>query len=183
MDVKLICQSQYKLMLENLLRNSHIAVRDDADIAVVEKGMDYNDDCRLAIIFTIDYVHTLVNVLQGSLGEDAPANMFLGRQGDDWVPVVLEDVLYINAQGNDTYINLEDGRSLKIKYKLYQLEEGLLPNSFIRINKSEIVNIRKIRSITPMFKGNLLIYMNGCKLPLDISRNFVKSFKERLCIT
>lgn len=183
MIVKLICQDQHKLMLENVLCNHHIKINEAADVILVEKGMDFKDDYHLIIVFSVDYIHTLINLLQGFQCDDLQTNMLLGKQGEAWVPIAIDDVAYFNAQDNDTFVNLSDGRNLKIKYKLYQLEEGLLPNSFIRINKSEIVNIKKIKSISPMFKGNLLIYIDSCKMPLDISRNYVKSFKERLGIT
>ena len=169
-------------MLENILYNHNIMINENSPIIVVEKGMAYEDEYDILIVFRADHIHTLINVIQGLEQEDFQRNMFLGKQGDTLVPIAIEAVTYFNALGNDTYANLNDTRRLKIKYKLYQLEEGLLPNNFIRINKSEIVNIKKIKSIAPMLKGNLLIYLDGYKPPFDISRNYIKSFKERLGI-
>ena len=169
-------------MLENILYNHNIIISESARVFIVEKGMDYEDEYDFLIVFSADHMHTLIDVIQGLEQDDFQRNMFLGKQGDTLVPIAIETVTYFNALGNDTYANLNGTCRLKIKYKLYQLEEGLLPNHFIRINKSEIVNIKKIKTISPMFKGNLLIYLDNYKTPFDISRNYIKNFKERLGI-
>ena len=182
MIVKLICQEEHTVMLENILFKNHIAINDEAEILVVEKNMAYEDKYHLVIVFNKYYLHTLINTLQGLCQEDLQTNMLMGKLGDAWVPINVDDIVYISAQGNDTYANLDLGRSIKIKYKLYQLEEIILSKNYIRINKSEIVNIKKIKSISPMFGGNLLIYLEGYKTALDISRNYVKDFKERMGI-
>ncbi len=38
MIVKLVCQDQYKLMLENILHNHHITINEAADVILVEMG-------------------------------------------------------------------------------------------------------------------------------------------------
>lgn len=182
MIVKLICQDNHKVMLENILSKNHILINEDAEILVVENNMEYEDKYHLVIIFQIDYIHTLIQTLQGFYQNELKEDMLMGKSGDAWVPIPINDIVYISAQGNETYANLDFGRRIKIKYKLYQLEEILGLKNYIRINKSEIVNIKKIKSISPMFGGNLLIYLEGYKTSLDITRNYVKEFKERMGI-
>lgn len=104
----------------------------------------------------------------------------MARDEENYIPINYKDIVYINSQGNYTFVNLSDCNQYRISEKLYQLEEGILPNSFIRINKSEIVNINQITQISPMFKGNFLIHLKGYDIPCDISRNYLKEFKERL---
>ena len=94
----------------------------------------------------------------------------------------MDDIVFIYAVDNDVFIHDKSKNEYLIRPKLYQLEAMLLPDYFIRINKSQIVNIRYIQRIDPMFKGRLIIYLEGEKMPLDISRSYTKEFKERLGI-
>jgi len=182
MIVNLICQEQNRGMLEAILTSNKILINDEASIVIIEDGMDFKGEYELSIHFKVAFIQMLINVIQGSDIDEFQKNLIFGKSGDTLVPVPFEEMTLINAQGNDTYINIGDMKQLKVKYKLYQLEEGILPNYFIRINKSEIVNMKKIKMITPMFKGNFIIYLEDHKLPYDISRNYIKGFKERLGI-
>ncbi len=66
-----------------------------------------------------------------------------------------------------------------ISSKLYELEEELTKKHFMRISKSEIVNIRKIRSLDMSISGTIKIIMkNGHET--YASRRNVSKLKERL---
>ncbi len=66
-----------------------------------------------------------------------------------------------------------------ISSKLYELEEELIKTYFMRISKSEIVNIRKIRSLDMSISGTIRIIMkNGHET--YVSRRNVSKLKERL---
>ena len=66
-----------------------------------------------------------------------------------------------------------------IPSKLYELEEELTQSHFIRISKSEIVNIRKIRSLDMSITGTIRIIMkNGYET--YASRRNVSKLKARL---
>lgn len=106
--------------------------------------------------------------------------MILGKSNETYIPIQIKDICYFNAINNDTFANLLDGNRYQVKNKLYQLEEELSSNNFFRINKSELINMKKISLITPMFKGKLIINLVGYMTPYDISRGYTKAFKERL---
>lgn len=71
---------------------------------------------------------------------------------------------------NDTYF---------IKYKLYELEK-ILPNNFIRVSKSSIVNINNIRSINRNITSSSLIEFYNTYKKLYVSRFYYRNLKERL---
>jgi DNA-binding LytR/AlgR family response regulator len=98
----------------------------------------------------------------------------------NYIPLEINQIVFFRAYGNDTYAYTLDGKSCKIKNKLYELEEEILSKRYIRINKSEIVNISYIIRITPMFKGNFILKLQNYKEQLDVSRNYIKGFKERI---
>ncbi len=61
--------------------------------------------------------------------------------------------------------------------KLYELEK-ILPNSFLRISKSTIVNIQKIYSLSHSVSSHLITFQNSHK-QIYVSRMYYKVLKER----
>lgn len=66
-----------------------------------------------------------------------------------------------------------------VKYKLYELE-NLLPNNFIRVSKSTIVNINHIYSIDRNITSSSVIEFNKTYKKAFVSRFYYKILKERL---
>lgn len=65
-----------------------------------------------------------------------------------------------------------------VKKALYQVEESL-DESFVRISKTTVINIKKIDRVAPSLKGMMFIMMkNGLKD--NISRKYLPEFKEAL---
>ena len=66
----------------------------------------------------------------------------------------------------DNYVSLHAGREAHlIRETLTALEAKLNPADFIRIRHSAIVNIKRIRELQPLFKGEYQILLhNGVKL-------------------
>ena len=87
------------------------------------------------------------------------------------------DVCCFTVEDNKIFA-LTQTEKLQIKQRLYQLE-STLDESFVKINKSCIANIRKIERFDASFSGTLSVtFKNGCK---DyVSRRNLKTVKERL---
>lgn len=92
----------------------------------------------------------------------------------------LSDVLYFESVDNRIYLYTEKD-VLEIKQRLYELEYLLSDKDFIRISKSQIVNIQKIASLKPELNRTILATMcNGEKL--SISRKYVKPLRNLLSV-
>lgn len=90
------------------------------------------------------------------------------------------DVLYFESVDNRIFLYTEYN-VMEIKQRLYELELILSNEDFIRISKSQIVNINKIVSLKPEINRTILATMcNGEQL--YISRKYVKSFRNLLSI-
>ena len=63
--------------------------------------------------------------------------------------------------------------------KLYEIEDRPVGNLFFRISKSQILNIKKIKSLCPEFGGRIEAVLENGEI-LMVSRQYAKSFKERL---
>ncbi len=90
------------------------------------------------------------------------------------------DVLYFESVDNRTFLYTEDD-VLEVKQRLYELEVILSDKDFIRISKSQIVNINKIKSLKPELNRTILATMcNGEQL--YISRKYVQAMRNMLSI-
>ena len=88
------------------------------------------------------------------------------------------DVLYFESVDNRTFLYTEDD-VLEVKQRLYELEVILSDKDFIRISKSQIVNINKIESLKPELNRTILATMcNGEQL--YISRKYVQAIRNML---
>jgi len=67
----------------------------------------------------------------------------------------------------------------EVKSRLYELLGELPSNDFVRISKSVIINLRKIKRLSPALGGRFeALLMNGERL--IISRQYVPDFKKSL---
>ncbi|SUY63806.1 response regulator of the LytR/AlgR family [Clostridium sporogenes] len=69
----------------------------------------------------------------------------------------------------------------EIKEKLYKLEENLKGTSFVRISKSAIANVDKIKNLEILFNRNMCINFFDGKQEY-ISRRYMKKIREYLNI-
>ncbi len=102
------------------------------------------------------------------------------KKDNEWCFVKLFDVLYFESVDNRTYLYTEDD-VMEIKQRLYELEIILSDKDFIRISKSQIININKVKSLRPEINRTILATMcNGEQL--FISRKYVPAIRSLLSI-
>lgn len=90
------------------------------------------------------------------------------------------DVLYFESVDNRTFLYTADD-VMEVRLRLYELEGFLSEKDFIRISKSQIVNINKIKALKPELNRTILATMcNGEQI--YISRKYVKAIRNVLSI-
>ena len=92
--------------------------------------------------------------------------------------VKISNVNRFYTELGSTYVSA-DGVTYKIKNKLYELEEKLKNTSFVRISKSEIINVDKILKIDMSFVGTIQVYFIDGSTTY-VSRRFIKKVKRFL---
>lgn len=99
-------------------------------------------------------------------------------KGTDIVQVIPKDIFYFEAVDNKVFLYLEKD-VYETKQKLYELEERFRGTDFVRVSKSVILNLSKVKSLSPAFNGRFEATMkNGEKL--IVSRAYVPVLKEKL---
>ena len=111
--------------------------------------------------------------------ENESKKNIVGKIDEKYEIIPFEKILFFEGDGNSVVCRTAENR-YKIKEKLYELDEKLDKKMFVRISKSYIVNILKVGEIIPWFSGRLLLKFPVMKEGIEVSRSYVKEFKEFL---
>ena len=85
---------------------------------------------------------------------------FLVRKRDRVLVVAAEDVDWIEAA--DYYASLHVGEATHLlRETLAELEQRLDPERFVRVHRSAIVNVARVREIHPLFHGDCALVLSG----------------------
>ena len=102
-----------------------------------------------------------------------------GSIGDEIYFLDIKDIRSFMSLNKKVYACTRD-TEYRITYRLYELESAL-PTQFVRISKSEIVNIDAIYKLQLQANGLIRIYFNNVDYTLS-SRRYLKLIKERLSL-
>ena len=101
---------------------------------------------------------------------------FVVRTNGRFHLVRASDVDWFEASAN--YVLLHAGQSThRVRITMQTLLEGLDPGVFLRIHKSVIVNVERIREIQPWFGGDYVALLNEGK-QLRVSRTFARALLQ-----
>ncbi|MCW3467122.1 LytR/AlgR family response regulator transcription factor [Chitinophaga nivalis] len=89
------------------------------------------------------------------------------------IKIVYDDIVYIEARANYLKVQLWEESHL-IYFTMKEMESQLYPRAFIRVHKSFIVNIEKIKVV----KGNLVLLENG--MTVAIGASYRQPLMERI---
>ncbi|HJW95094.1 MAG TPA: LytTR family DNA-binding domain-containing protein [Thermoanaerobaculia bacterium] len=105
-----------------------------------------------------------------TLGRSPYAQRFLVRHREKLVVVNAAEIDWIEAA--DYYVTLHaGGKGHLLRETMVVLEKRLDPARFVRVHRSAIVNIDRVREIHPLFRGDCsLILADGTQVKLSRAR-------------
>ncbi len=141
-------------------------------ITILETKPDEEDEIIVKCSFLDDDLTLLLNQLKNGSSK-------LNFNKDNKIVLVeKKDILFFESVDDKVFAYTLDD-ALETKFKLYELEQILPAKTFFRANKAVIVNINKIKSLSPAFGGRFeAVLKNGYRV--IISRNYVPKLKELL---
>lgn len=101
-----------------------------------------------------------------------------GKLDGEQYEISVKDILYLESVDNRVFIYTSK-QSYETSGKLYELEELLKQKSFLRISKSTIVNLMKIKSIKPSLNARFIAVLSNGE-EIMISRKYVADLKKTL---
>lgn len=189
MNASLHCPEHTKLLMREFLENRGIAVSDaETGLLVCEDGYEPGGkpDAAVTLCYRPDKLQEFDECLRefaanpaSSAPRELNKSIIMGKRGDCFEIVKLEDIFAFESIGDDTYCHTASGR-LCVKPKLYELERAYAERGFIRIGKPYVVNVSRIAEVVPWFSGKILLRMDGMKETLEVSRNYARQFKDFL---
>lgn len=119
----------------------------------------------------------LQSLLNGAKPETHYPSRVTVKSGDRTTFVKLDDVDYIEAAAN--YAILHAGAQNHIlRETLTNLEIRLSPKQFLRINRSAIVNLDRVKEVKPALRGEYVVVLKNGK-ELSLTRG-VREIQQRL---
>ncbi|MBQ7864040.1 MAG: LytTR family transcriptional regulator DNA-binding domain-containing protein [Lachnospiraceae bacterium] len=101
-----------------------------------------------------------------------------GLQEDRQFEVPVSEVCYIEAVDNKVFLYTAK-QVYETRQKLYELEELLKEKYFLRVSKSLLLNLMKVRAIKPALNGRFTAVLQSGE-EIIISRKYVPDLKAAL---
>ncbi|WP_455716114.1 LytTR family DNA-binding domain-containing protein [Anaerosporobacter sp.] len=101
-------------------------------------------------------------------------------EGDEICLLSSADIIHIYTQDLKVYVATIHG-VYRLHQRLYELEQELDENRFIRVSNSEIVNIKKIKRMDTSLTGTIRMSLDGDR-EAYVSRRYVTKIKKALGI-
>ncbi|MBP5284240.1 MAG: LytTR family transcriptional regulator DNA-binding domain-containing protein [Treponema sp.] len=141
-------------------------------ITILEPSPDEEDEIIVKCRFLDNDVTQFINQLKNGSSK----MNFL--KDNKIVLVEKKDILYFESVDDKVFAYTQE-EVFETRLKLYELEQTLSSKNFFRANKAVIVNVNKIKSLSPAFSGRFeAVLKNGYKV--IISRSYVPKLKELL---
>jgi DNA-binding LytR/AlgR family response regulator len=106
---------------------------------------------------------------------------FLVRRGSEFVALPATEVAYFVCDERLVFLAARDGRRFLLDGPLAELEGGLDPAMFFRLNRQYLASVAAIASFRPMGKGKLLVGL--CPAPrgeVIVSQERSRAFRRWL---
>ena len=108
-----------------------------------------------------------------------PIERYLTKQGDELIPVEVEDIVCIRGAQDYAEVATIGGRSHLIRMSLGELEQRLPHNQFLRVHRSAIVNLRHLGRAEPIGSGRLALHLAGGEM-VETSRNGAQAIRLKV---
>lgn len=140
-------------------------------ILEVQEGLEENE-IRICCKELDEEILEIQKYLQSTISKKKEISVF--KEETEYF-VSLKDALFFETSGREIMLHTENN-AFAAPYKLYELEE-MLPDNFVRISKSTIVNISKVYSVNRnSVTGGMVEFPNTHK-QVSVSRMYYKNFK------
>lgn len=136
-----------------------------------------NENAEENITATVHRRSSLIDQIEALISEDGGTNRIPCYTDDDMVRLPISDISCITVLDGKTYVIDAKGKRYRSRQRLYEIEE-LLPDYFIRINKSAIANEIHLERFHATFSGAVDAVFK-CGYTEYVSRRCFAAIKRR----
>ena len=142
------------------------------DVEIEQVGRERKEQVLIrchAVTEEVREIAAFVKSRQGSL---------TGVKDSRQYEIAVSDIYYFESVDGKTFLYAKD-QVYETSYRIYELESMLRPKNFLRVSKSMLLNLMKIRSIQSALNGRFAaVLLSGEEV--IISRSYVKGLKAAL---
>lgn len=131
------------------------------------------------ILILTDKMTEDINGILKKLSEEAP-QMLAGFCGESVEILDQAEIVSIYASTGKIFAVTGKGEYI-LRLRLYELEDRLDKNSFVRISNSEIINLKKVKAFDLSFAGTICVTLTNNTVTY-VSRRYVAKIKQILGI-
>ena len=142
----------------------------------VELKIDNNYKTPLCVIYTDQITEEIKSYITKL--SCTTQNTVTGKSGDDVSIINQNDIINIYASNGKVFAVTDRGE-FTVTQRLYELENSLDYNKFVRISKSEIINLEIVSRFNLKISGTVYVLFKNGKSTY-VSRRYVSKIKERL---
>lgn len=136
--------------------------------------IEYKEDNDLEVVIRCNKVDDNVKKIMSLLEDD---KFIIGKLNNRSYQIMINDIYYIEANEDRVFLYCKD-KVYETNLRLYELENKLETCSFIRISKSNLLNLNKLDNVKALLNGRYeAMLINNEKL--IISRHYVRGFKKK----
>ena len=116
----------------------------------------------------------LVRAVREALAEEGPRRLLVTSDRGRKVPLDLDEVIRIEAERNDAVFRVGK-REYRLRTTLTELEARLDPHRFVRINRSEIVNLDRVLEVETLDHGDARVHLESGEV-----RRMSRRYRDRM---
>jgi len=119
----------------------------------------------------------LINAI-GKASENTYSSHIFVQKSEKLLNLEVTEIFHLEASGDYTVLTTDSDQFVS-STGISKLENKLNPEMFIRIHRSTIINLEKLKEIEKHFNGGLIVKMqNGKTFP--VSRTYAKAIREKV---
>ena len=130
------------------------------------------------IVLTASMTEEVSKIIQ-KLSDNNP-QIITGSKNEKIEVLEQNELIRIYAANSRVFAVTNSGEYL-LRLRLYEAEERLNPNQFVRISNSEIINLKKVKSFDLSFAGTICVELSNGTTTF-VSRRYVSKIKKILGI-
>lgn len=142
----------------------------------IEFKLDKNCSEPKAIIIANKMTKEISSLMQ-FLSNENPQG-FVGYDGNDVLLLEPRDIVRIYTSIGKVFA-ITDDKEYVLHIRLYEAEEKLRGNGFVRISNSEIINIKKTTKFNLSMAGTICVHLSNGNICF-VSRRYVTKIKNTL---
>lgn len=178
--IQLLCSDKMSERLKQELSKYYIEVKPDSHVVLVEQGYPLPRE-KLCIVFdALDYMDAVKLAVSGIQADMPFRHKVTGLSENKFAVIEPGDVRYLEA-GSDGIAAYTMSNRYSMKGTLQYYEHVWGAQGFIRINKSQLVNLLHVKEIIPWFNSRYVLRMNN-HTELEVSKVYSKRLRRTLNI-